>query len=116
VIDALIAGRLYGTPTERETKHGKAFATGKARVSTASGETVFVNLIAFAESAVASLLALNDGDAVALAGELTPKAWTDREGQAKPSLDMVVHAILTAYHVSRKRQAMAEVSDEETAA
>ncbi|MCX7178894.1 MAG: hypothetical protein NTX56_09030 [Proteobacteria bacterium] len=35
-----------------------------------------------------------------------PKAWTDRNGETKPSLDMVAHAVLTTYHVTRKRQAV----------
>lgn len=32
--------------------------------------------------------------------------WTDRNGEAKFALDMVAHAVLSAYHVKRKRQAM----------
>ena len=43
---------------------------------------------------------------MALSGSLTPKAWTDRSGEARPALDMVAHAVLTAYHVTRKRQAV----------
>jgi len=39
-------------------------------------------------------------------GELTPKVWTDKNGEARPALDMVAHAVLTAYHVARKRQAV----------
>jgi single-stranded DNA-binding protein len=68
---------------------------------------VFVNVVAFSESAQAALLALGDGDAVALAGTLTPKAWVDREGQARPALDMVAAQVLTAYQVKRKREAAA---------
>jgi single-stranded DNA-binding protein len=65
-----------------------------------------VNCIAFAAPAVEALLALADGDSVAVSGELTPKAWLDKSGEARPSLDLVAHAILTAYHVTRKRQAV----------
>jgi hypothetical protein len=54
----------------------------------------------------ASLLALDDGDSVSIAGALTPKAWTDRNGEVKPALDMVAHALLTTYHITRKRQAV----------
>ena len=108
MIDALIAGRLYGKPAERTTSAGKPFATAKVRVSTRDGDALFVNVIAFAESAVTALLALSDGDSIALTGELTPKVYTPNSGEPRPSLDLLAHAVLTEYHVSRKRQAMSE--------
>ena len=108
MIDALIAGRLYGRPAERTTSSGKSFATAKVRVSTRDGDALFVHVIAFAESAVSALLALSDGDSIALAGELTPKVWTDKNGEARPALDLLAHSVLTEYHVTRKRQAMSE--------
>jgi len=104
MIDGLIGGKLHGKPAQRVGQSGKAFVTAKVRTPTASGETVFVNVIAFSESVGASLLALDDGDSVSISGALTPKAWTDRSGEAKPSLDLVAHALLTTYHVTRKRQ------------
>jgi hypothetical protein len=107
VIDALVSGRLYGTPTERTTKTGKPFATRKVRVLTSNGETVFANAIAIAPPAIAALLALQDGDSAALSGELTVmKCWTDKAGVARPGLGLVAHAVLTSYHVSRTRQAI----------
>lgn len=106
MIDGLIGGKLHGKPAQRVGQSGKAFVTAKVRTPTANGETLFVNVIAFSESLGVSLLALDDGDSVSLSGALTPKAWTDRSGEAKPSLDMVAHALLTTYHVTRKRQAV----------
>jgi single-stranded DNA-binding protein len=104
MIDGLIGGKLYGTASVRTAKNGNRFATAKVRVTTVTGEGLFVNVIAFAAPAVEALLALTDGDSVALSGELTPKVWTDKHGEARPSLDLVAHAVLTAYHVTRKRQ------------
>jgi single-stranded DNA-binding protein len=52
------------------------------------------------------MLALGDGDSVALAGSLTPKVWTDKEGNHRPAVDLVAHKLLTAYHVTRKRNAV----------
>jgi len=106
MIDALIAGRIHGKPAERTTSGGKPFAVAKIRVSTREGDTFFVNVIAFDEEAVTALMALSDRDSVALAGELTPKVWTDKDGAARPSLDLLAHRVLTEYHVTRKRQAM----------
>jgi Single-strand binding protein family len=100
MIDALISGRLYGTPTERTSKLGRPFVTCKVGVTTSTGDTVFANVIAFAPPAVAALLALQDGDSAALSGELTIKTRTDEAGVARPRLDLVA-----AYHASRMRQA-----------
>ncbi|KWF95900.1 single-stranded DNA-binding protein [Burkholderia contaminans] len=103
MIDGLVSGKLYGKPAERTGASGRPFVTAKARAAVGDGEALFVNVIAFSDGAKAALLALDDGDSVALAGTLMPKVWTDRNGDAKPALDMVAHAVLTAYHVKRKR-------------
>ena len=106
MIDALVAGKLYGQPKTMASKAGKLFATAKVRAAAGEGEALFVNVIAFDAGAVAALLALGDGDSVALAGSLTPKVWTDREGNTRPAVDLVAHQVLTAYHVTRKRKAV----------
>jgi single-stranded DNA-binding protein len=107
VIDALIAGKIYGKPQARTAKNGSAFAVGKIRVGTRDGAALFVSVISFSATAVQALLALEDGDSIALAGELTPKVWTDRDGVAHPQLDLLAHQVLTEYHVNRRRAAVA---------
>ncbi|SOY48372.1 single-stranded DNA-binding protein [Cupriavidus taiwanensis] len=106
MIDGLIGGKVFGKPGERTGQSGKRFVTAKVRAAGGDGESLFVNVIAFSDSARAALLALDDGDSVALSGSLTPKVWTDKNGETRPALDMVAHAVLTAYHVKRKRQAV----------
>ena len=106
MIDAIIGGKLQGKPEQRTGRSGQAFVTAKVRAATGE-DSVFVNCVAFSESAKVALLALDDGDAVSLAGPLTPKAWVDREGNARPALDMVVNVVMTAYTVKRKREAVA---------
>jgi single-stranded DNA-binding protein len=108
MIDALIAGHLYGGPVERETTTGKRYATAKVRVSTRAGDSLFCNVIAFDGIAVSALLALGDGDSVAIAGELTPKVYTAKDGTARPVLDLLAHAVLTPFAVQRKRRAVRE--------
>jgi len=105
MIDALISGKVMGTPAQRTSKNGNAFTVAKVRVPTGE-DSVFCNVISFTESAQAALLALGDGDVVALAGSLKVGTWIDREGQARPSLDMTASQVLTAYHVTKKRKAM----------
>lgn len=65
-------------------------------------------MIAFSDTAIPALLALAEGDSVAIAGELKVSTYTDKDGAARPSLDLTAHAVLTPYAVSRKRQSVAE--------
>jgi single-stranded DNA-binding protein len=105
MIEALVSGKLHGQPAQKIAKTGKPFVVAKVRAH-AGDSDVFVNVIAFSQAACEALLALGDGDAVSLAGSLTPKAWTDREGIARPALDLVASQVLTAYHVTRKRRTL----------
>ena len=105
-IDALISGRLHGAPKSRTSANGNRFAVCTVRTATREGAAIFVSVIAFDEAAVTALLALQDGDSVALAGELTPKVYSPQNGEPRPSLDLLAHAVLTEYAVARKRKAV----------
>lgn len=107
MIDGLIAGKLYGAPQQRTGKSGKPFAVAKVRCAAGDGESLFVNVIAFDSDTCTALMALGDGDSVAMAGTLTPKVWTDKQGTARPALDILASQVLTQYHISRKRKAVA---------
>lgn len=107
MVEGLVAGTLVGLAETRQGKNGTTFALAKLRAQTGDGDSLIVNVIAFAAEASAALMALDDGDAVALAGALTPKVWTDKQGSTRPALDMVATRVLTAYHAARKQQAMA---------
>ncbi|WP_343549126.1 single-stranded DNA-binding protein [Ralstonia sp.] len=106
MIDGLVSGKLYGKAEARTGKNDRPYVTAKVRATDGDGESVFINVVAFSDSVQAALLALDDGDSVALSGTLKARAWIDRQGEARPSLDMVAAAVLTAYHVSRKRKAV----------
>ena len=112
MIDGLIAGKLYGTPSIKTGASGKTFVTAKVRAAAGDGESLFVNIITFSESVGAALLALDEGDSVALTGPLTLRVWIDRNGDAKPSLDMVAHCVMSPYHLKRKRVAVAHAFDQ----
>ena len=106
MIDALVSGRIFGKPTERTSKAGKPFAVAKMRVAAGDGESTFISIIAFDQQPCTALLALGDGDSAALSGSLSLKTWTDKDGNARPGLDLVAHQVLTQYHVTKKRSAM----------
>lgn len=105
MIDALISGRLASTPKAGTSRNGNPFATCRVWVTSGAEESLSVGVIAFDPEAVRALLALNNGDAVALAGELTPKVWESNEGP-RPAADLKAHAVLSPYHVQRRRRAM----------
>jgi single-stranded DNA-binding protein len=105
MIDALISGRLHGRAQQRTGQSGKPFVTARVRVP-AGEESVLASVIAFNESAQGALLALDDGEAVCLAGALTPRAWVDKEGNPRASIDLVASAVLTIHHARRKRAAV----------
>jgi single-stranded DNA-binding protein len=111
MIDGLIGGKLHGVPVQRKSNGGKSYVTAKVRAAAGEGDALFVNVITFSSSVGDALLALDDGDSVSLAGALTPKVWTPPNGEPRPVLDMVAHAVTTAYHVTRKRQAVSQQAE-----
>ncbi|HCX82305.1 MAG: single-stranded DNA-binding protein [Curvibacter sp. RIFCSPHIGHO2_12_FULL_63_18] len=111
MLEGLVAGTLVGLAETRQGKNGSTFALAKVKATAGDGESLIVNVIAFAAEASAALMALDDGDAVALAGALTPKVWTDKQGNTRPALDMVATQVLTAYHAARKQQVLGGAGD-----
>ncbi len=111
MIEGLICGHLVGLAETRQGKNDSTFALAKVKATAGDGEQLIVNVIAFAAEASAALMALDEGDAVALAGALTPKVWTDKQGNTRPALDMVVNQVLTTYHAARKQQTLGGASN-----
>ncbi|MBT3065656.1 single-stranded DNA-binding protein [Rhodoferax sp. U11-2br] len=97
MIDGLIAGKLLGDPEQRLGKGESRYVVAKVRAQAGDGEHLIVNVIAFEAMCCSDLLLLRDGDSVALSGSLTPKAWTDKQGNVKPALDLVAQRVLSAY-------------------
>lgn len=106
MIDGLISGKLHGTAQERTSKSGKPFTTAKLKAATNEGELVFVNVLTFNADAQAALLALGDGDAVAVSGAIKPTAWQDKDGNTRTGLDMIAAQVLTSYSIDKRRRAV----------
>ena len=113
MIEGLIAGKLIGVAQLRAGKNGTSFALAKVKAVAGDGESLVVNVIAFAAEASAALMALDEGDALALSGALTPKVWSDKQGNTRPALDMIASQVLTPYHVNRKRLELGFASADE---
>lgn len=107
MLETLASGKVYGKPQQRASRDGAhQFVTAKLRCAGGDGETLFVNVIAFSDTAKAALLALDDGEPVALAGTLRVGVWKAPNGEARPQLDLTASAVLTVHHVRRKRAAI----------
>lgn len=102
MIDGLVAGRLMGDASRRVGKAGRAYTVARVLARNKADEEFIVNVIAFDDAPCAALLALRDGESLALSGALTPKVWTDKQGNARPSLDMVAVHVLSAQHATRE--------------
>lgn len=101
MIEGLIAGRLMGDASRRVDKAGRTFIVARVLARNKADEEFIVNVIAFDDAPCNALLALADGDALSLAGSLTPKVWTDKQGNTRPSLDLVAQRVLSAVEPGR---------------
>jgi len=108
MIEGLITGTLVGLAEQRQGKNDTTFVLAKVKATPGEGESLIVNVIAFAPEACAALLALDEGDTLAVSGALSPKVWTDKQGNTRPALDMVASQVQTVYQVGRKRAATAD--------
>lgn len=105
MIDALISGRLRGTPSVRKGSNGAPFALFRVSAADKTGASVLCSCIAFSGTAIEAVQRLSDGDSIALAGECALNEWAGPDGNRRHGLDVTVHGVLTAYAVTRKRKA-----------
>jgi single-stranded DNA-binding protein len=105
MIDALVAGRLSGKANLVTGKSGISFVRARVRADTNRGGATTVTVTAFEEAVREVLLTLEHGDSVALTGPIVAKLWRDKAGETQQSLDMTAVAVLTPFHVGRKRKA-----------
>lgn len=104
MIDALIAGRVRGNPTFRTANNGAPFASFRLSATDRNGESVLCSCITFSTTVYAAVQAMEDGDSVAVSGEAEINAWAGGDGTQRIGLDVLVHSVLTPYHLDRKRK------------
>ncbi|MBR7801116.1 single-stranded DNA-binding protein [Undibacterium fentianense] len=95
MIDAHIAGRLFGHAEQRQGQSGSNYVTCKIKVLSDEGDSLICNVISFNTAICQALLAAEDGESLSLSGALTPKVWTDKHGVARPAIDLVAHRFLS---------------------
>ena len=87
-------------PKPGTSRNGNPYVTARIQATTNAEDRLTISVITFGTDTIAGLLALSAGDAVTLAGELTPKVWADKDGNPHPSADLKAHKLLTPYHVT----------------
>lgn len=112
MFDVLISGRLVRAQS-RTASNGKPFALAQVSVPTEGDESLLASCIAFRPEAVAALLALDKGDAVALAGKAKLSSWTAGDGTLKHGLNVTADQVLTVYNIRRKREAVATATGDD---
>lgn len=110
-IDALVQGTIFRKPEARRSAAGNAFVTSTIRAADGAGESLLISVVAFSDTVKGSLLALDAGDSVSLTGALKIGTYEARDGSVKPSVSLVAEAVLSAYHVQRKRKAVADACE-----
>jgi single-stranded DNA-binding protein len=91
----------------RQSFAGKTYATASMRVAIDGEEAVLASLIAFSDTAVAALLALTKGDALAVSGRGKLTSW-EKDGQQHHGLSVVADQVLTLYALDKRRKQTAE--------
>jgi single-stranded DNA-binding protein len=107
-ITALVAGKLIADPERRTGQSGKAYVLAKVAAHDGEADSL-VSVMAFG-SAADQLAALGKGDAVAINGRAKVNTWSGRDGTTKAGLSVTADAVLSAYSLKRKRQAVADAS------
>jgi single-stranded DNA-binding protein len=110
-ITALITGKLIADPEQRTGQSGKPYT--RATVSAHDGDgDALVSVMAFG-TVGEQLAAMAKGDTVALNGRAKLNSWTGRDGVTRTGLSLTADAMLTSYHLKRKRQAVSPKADPE---
>lgn len=94
MIRAIVSGVLYDAPKVHTGKSGKPFATGKVRADGKDGASVWCSLIAFGEQGE-RLASLPAGAALSVSGRAEVSAWSDKSGEPKAGLSLVVEELAT---------------------
>lgn len=113
MIDTLISGRLRGAPSLRTSATGKPFALWRIATTDKNGDGVLCSCIAFSQTAIDAAQRLSDGDAIAVSGEAAISVWKSSDGTQRHGLDVLVHVVMNAYHLGRKRKASEPAKDDD---
>jgi hypothetical protein len=90
----IISGTLHKRPVEKTSKAGKPYVTASLR-EVAGDKSRWWTVLIFRESARATLLAMNENDAVAVAGEFDTELYTSEAGETWLSWKLIGDGVLS---------------------
>lgn len=90
MIHGLVSGTISGN-----IKSTEKYTAGRL-IAQAGTDVLVVGFIAFAADVRAMLDGLTAGDAVSLSGDITPKAFTDRSGANRATINITVTRAMVA--------------------
>jgi len=97
MIECLATCLLMGKAEVHPAADGRRIVSARMRVQV-EGDWVLGNVVTTTNQAGDALLALRDGEAIALAGSLLPTAWVDDDGGPRIILKVIAHTALTVRH------------------
>jgi single-stranded DNA-binding protein len=94
MIRALVTGKLHDAPQQRTSANGKTYTTAKLRADGKDGSTVWCSIIAF-NAEGERLATLQQGAALSVSGRAEVSAWSDKQGEPKAGLSLMVDELAT---------------------
>ena len=104
MFDVLLSGRLRGAPKLRTAANGSPFVTFHLAAASKTGESMLCSCVTFSQTVIEAVQSLGDGDSMSVSGDAAISSWRGQDGAARLGLDVTAFAVLTAYHVGRKRK------------
>jgi len=104
MITASISGRLAFDAREIQTKSGKPMTTARLACGDDDGNTIWIDLVAFNDNA-AWLARCVKSDRVSAMGVMKLNQWTDKQGEDKEVLQLVVDNMMANCPKPRKAKA-----------
>jgi single-stranded DNA-binding protein len=96
----LVTGTLFRPPKQRTSNAGKPFVTATLKAKDDDGQ--FWNVIAFADTPVAELMRLREGESLSVQGKLQAGEY-EKDGQKRISLGVVADHVLVSRQPAKQR-------------
>lgn len=90
----IVSGVLHKEPASKIAKNGNTYALATIREG-AGDSTRWWKAIAFSESAVETILSLQDGSPIAVSGEFSAEVWSGGGGDPRINWRITVDAVQT---------------------
>lgn len=104
-VDILITGRVTRNPASKVGKNGNPYCNWMMQAADKDGDYLTASCISFKPDVLTTMQAMGEGDCVSVSGEAAISTWEAKDGTPRTGLSILVHAVVTPYHVTRKRQA-----------